>query len=406
MKENDFLDGISNIEPDVVERFISMDNKLQKKANKPKSKVTWLRLGAIAACFVLIFGAVIIGLMLRKDEPGVAPDTNNNDRYKNSTILSTEYGIIWPWKYQTVYEKYSSIDIDGAKFIGRSRELPASYVGKKIGSYKATGYDDTSDDVYHEYFDAYEIKNIASDRLIAVNMENHYYIFISENYNPPATWGGVLEVYSLSQYIELNRFSVEEKGKDKTYRLLNDDSYIWNVLKDVKDAEAADSVDRHENRGNFISFTITSEALGVYKKAMYITENGYVWTNIFDFECLYFIGDDAAGKIIKYAKENSTEAEFEPYNKTIAGEVVEITDDYILIDDSILCKEPADGITYKVIIDGIKISRYIDCNIVKVGSTVVVSYEGDIDVKNGNSISKAILISEGVLFDGDVFIPE
>ena len=38
MKENKFLDGVSNIEPDVVERFVKMDNKLQKKANKPKSK--------------------------------------------------------------------------------------------------------------------------------------------------------------------------------------------------------------------------------------------------------------------------------------------------------------------------------------------------------------------------------
>ena len=30
MKENEFLDGVSNIDPDVVERFVSMDNKLQK----------------------------------------------------------------------------------------------------------------------------------------------------------------------------------------------------------------------------------------------------------------------------------------------------------------------------------------------------------------------------------------
>ena len=32
----------------------------------------------------------------------------------------------------------------------------------------------------------------------------------------------------------------------------------------------------------YISFTITSEALGVYKHAMYITEDGYFWTNAFN----------------------------------------------------------------------------------------------------------------------------
>ena len=77
MKENEFLDGVSNIEPDVVERFVSMDNKLQEKANKPKSKGIWLRFGAIAACFCLIVSAIIIVPMLREDDPGIIPGTDN-----------------------------------------------------------------------------------------------------------------------------------------------------------------------------------------------------------------------------------------------------------------------------------------------------------------------------------------
>ena len=73
MKENEFLDGVSNIESDVVERFVSMDNKLQKKDNKPKSKGIWLRFGAIAACLSLIVSAVIIAPMIRRDNPGTIP---------------------------------------------------------------------------------------------------------------------------------------------------------------------------------------------------------------------------------------------------------------------------------------------------------------------------------------------
>lgn len=69
MKENDFLDGISNIGSDVVERFVSMDNRLQKKAHKSKTKSIWLRFGAIAACFLLIVSAVIVVPMLKEDDP-------------------------------------------------------------------------------------------------------------------------------------------------------------------------------------------------------------------------------------------------------------------------------------------------------------------------------------------------
>ena len=81
MKENEFLDGVSNIEADVVERFVSMDNKLQKKSNKPKSKGIWLRFGAIAACFLLIVSVIIAVPMLREDDPGVInpPDETGND---------------------------------------------------------------------------------------------------------------------------------------------------------------------------------------------------------------------------------------------------------------------------------------------------------------------------------------
>ena len=80
MKKNEFLDGISNIAPDVVERFVLMDNKLQKKANKPKLKEIWLRFGAIAACFLLILSVILAVPMLREDDPGVilGPGTTDN----------------------------------------------------------------------------------------------------------------------------------------------------------------------------------------------------------------------------------------------------------------------------------------------------------------------------------------
>ena len=67
MKENEFLDGMSNIESDVVECFLTMDNRLQIETDKPKINRAWLKLTAAAACFALII-SVIIGIpMLRKE---------------------------------------------------------------------------------------------------------------------------------------------------------------------------------------------------------------------------------------------------------------------------------------------------------------------------------------------------
>ncbi len=65
MKENEFLDGVSNIESDVVERFVSMDNRLQRRANRSKAKRIWMRIGAVAACLAVIVGAVLAVPVLR-----------------------------------------------------------------------------------------------------------------------------------------------------------------------------------------------------------------------------------------------------------------------------------------------------------------------------------------------------
>ena len=104
MKENEFLDGVSNIEPDVVERFVSMDNKLQKKANKSKTKGIWLRFGAIAACFLLIVSAVIVVPMLREGDPGVIvpPDETNNDVGVNPGPEATDDPVINLYEYAVV----------------------------------------------------------------------------------------------------------------------------------------------------------------------------------------------------------------------------------------------------------------------------------------------------------------
>ena len=156
---------------------------------------------------------------------------------------------------------------------------------------------------------------------------------------------------------------------------------------------------------SYLSFTITPKLL-VSTSCSVCDGRRYLWTNAFNWQYLFNIGEDAAGRIIHYAKENSTEVEYEPYRNSVAGTIIEITEEYILVDDSILCKSPADGITYKVLLNDLRISRYVDYGIVKVGDIVQISYEGEIDETSGNTITGAISAFKATISDGDVLIPE
>lgn len=397
MKNTNLLDSMGRIDPKLI-ADASPDVPQKKSSSK-----AWMKWTSLAACFaiLIIVGVTILPLLMGDDvTPGVT-----DDRYKGNNIQVGELGVVFPWEYMTTAEKYVYLDVSGEKFSARQREISASYIGSKIGSFKATGFDNTVDDgIYTETFEVYEIKGISSDELVAAKIEGKYYVFISDEYNPPATFGQVMETYNLSEYIEFNRFSFKGDGVEENYHLINDDEYVWSILKSCTDAPCfTDEMAWHESKGNYISFTVTSEALGVYKRALYVTENGYVWTNVFDGAFIYDIGTEAAASIINYAKENSTETTYEPSHNAIYGKVVEIKDDYILVDDSILCKDPADGITFKVLLNDLRISRYIDCDIIKVGETVQISFEGEI--KN-NTVDSAIAVAMIIVSGEQVLIPE
>lgn len=381
------------------------DDLVADAAECKKHRNHWLKWGSLAACFaVLLIAATAI---LPSLFGGNVTPNGTNGRYKDYNIHAGESAIVWPWEYQTVYEKYASVEIDGIEYYGQGRAVSETLVSESLGNYTFVGYDEINDGKKNTAeFEVYKLQNIAQSQFVAVKMEDSYYVFKSSEYTPPSTLGELMETVNLSKVVELSRFSEKEDSPNSNHFVLNNDNYIWEVLTDCKSAVFVEDESWMVGDRDYLSFTITSDSLGTYKAALYVTEDGYLWTNAFDWQYLFYIGEEAAGKIIKYAKENSIETEYEAYRNSVAGTIVEITEEYILVDDSILCKNPADGITYKVLLNDLRISRYVDYGIVKVGDTVQISYEGEIDETNVNTITSAISASKATISNGDVSIPE
>ena len=367
---------------------------------KKKTKHSpWLKWGSIAACFALL---VIAGTAILPSLFG--GDGGTTDKYKDF-IQAGESAIIWPWEYQTVYEKYTELKFDGIEYLGRGREVSASHVGEIIGNHTVVGYDEiNSGKKYTKEFEVYKLKDAAQSQFVAVKMEGKYYVFKNDKYAPPSTLGELFNLVDLPKVIELNEFSENGDGPNKNHYVLKSDDYVWEVLAGCKNADFVEDDKWTVHKREHLSFTVTSETLGVYRVAMYVTADGYLWTNAFSYQYLFNIGEDAAGKIIKYAKENSAEAEYKPYQNRIVGKVVEVTDEYIVIDDTVLCNNPSDGTTYKVLLNDLRISRYVDHEIIKVGSTVQITFEGEID--EANIIDSAVSASNVKISGGDVLIPE
>ena len=397
MKTPRISEAIGNIPEDLVNGAVTY-----KRTSKKKSFIKW---GSIAACFmVMVMAAALIVPMFLGGDP---ISIGGIDRDYKGVISGSEGDIEFPWEYKLTYEKYYTVKYNGNDYRTRARAINESMLGEVLGTCTAQGVDSYTDKTYTETFDVRKINGVSEEKMIAVGMDNEYYVYFNDEVKCPATFGELLDAYNLSETLPLIKFSVNEGYKEKGYYQITDDEYIWQVLSECRNAEFYAENDKW-SRGdrNYLSFTATSEELGVYKKVFYITEDGYVSTNVFNYSYVYYIGEDAANKIITHAKSNATEAEREQYEYTIAGTITEIGDGYVLIDDTVLCKDKNDGMVFKILTEELIIRRYLECTNIKVGDTVAVNFQTKIVLGEDNTVSGAISMYRGTVTDSGMAVPE
>lgn len=136
-----------------------------------------------------------------------------------------------------------------------------------------------------------KIHGISEELMIAAGNEDGFYVYAADESTAPDTLGKLLELYGLSQNIELNYVTKCENYEEKEELLLDNDDEIWQILAGRSDAKLDNTSDFFERENRiYLAFTATSETLGVYNRVIYISEDGYFATNILDYEYSYFIG--------------------------------------------------------------------------------------------------------------------
>ena len=286
------VDAIGYIDDDLI--TAALEDPPRKRHNL---MIKWM---SVAACLALVMIAgILVPHFLRTA-------TIAESKYKYH-VSETERAIEWPWKYKTPAEKYPVVKFNGKQFTAKSQNsIHTEVMGEVIGNCVAEGLDSDTGKAYTETFEVRKIKGISEELMIAVGNEDGFYVYAADEEAVPDTLSKLLELYELSQNLELNYATKCEGYEEKEELLLDNDEKIWRILYGC--AKLDDTIDffERENR-RCLAFTATSEALGVYNRVIYISEDGYFATNIFDYEYSYFIGKEAAGQIISYVQKHSTE---------------------------------------------------------------------------------------------------
>ena len=397
MKPKNILDALNGVDFDLVEQAA------EKPPVKKPSRLKW---GAIAACAALVIGVGAL-LLFGQNSPLKTPKTprdTSNGRWSTDgrclLPVSGEIAMEWPWEYKTPMERYPGVTLNGVTYGTRAREIGEALLGEALGTCTATGYDVYTETSYPAQFEVRAIRGVDPEQLVAVELEGTWVVFLREGLPIPATLGDWMDACSLPENLRLEAFCTKEGYETTGWYLAESDETVWQVLSECRNAPGS-TEDWDLGDRKYISFTVTSEALGVYKQVLSVTEDGYLLTNLMEYGYVFEIGEDAAGRIIRSVTEHCRETEAEPYYPMLGGTLTEIGDGYILVDDTPLCANEEDGLVYKVLLDDPRASRCLKFpGDIDPGDFVVVEYSGTIDTAHENTVTGAFSIAEAIFMGG------
>lgn len=403
MNKDNLIDAIGHIDDDMLEPV----NKLRTR--RKKNKIIRSFSGLVAAGLILGISlyAGIHNRISKASGTTIVSIGGIERRYKaDISVLPGELGITYRWEDRTVDEQYSRLDINDGDFTTACSEIDASKLDKSIGIYTASGYDDYTGTEYTLPVNVYSVRGISEDRIVAAELDSKYYIYKNNTYNPPENLGQLFDEANLWENLKLDYFYDTKDYIENGSYSLDGSAYILEILSECKDAEYAGNDSRTFDYKNRIDFSITLDDLGVYMRGLQINSEGYLLTNIFDYGYIYNIGAEAAKKIIAYAEKNGISAATRPYYYYLSGIVTELTEDYLIIDDSIKCAAASDGMCFKIPLDDIHAGRGVKYRDINIGDIAVVSFRGSIDTQADNTVTGIVEIDKGKLYNGNILVDE
>lgn len=377
----------------------------------------------VAACLavVLLTAVIVTGLnKVKSDEPADVPGSQaeaSGRRFQprpyNQAIAFSETAVIWSWEYMTENEKCQSAELNGIRYTCMSGDPleDVSEIGESLGKCTVIGVDMTVDKEYRSEREAFAVKGADTGLVIAVKLGSGYFIYRTLPESFPETLGDVFDPYGLESRQVFSRFESYE-GYTKLFEYTAGNGQ--ELVRMIAQCRSCKTLDITSAGNEYITdlkgiesvvFTVNCPELGICNKALRITKNGYIITNIFEAGYAFDIGTEMADKIITAALEQASKADPNEGDLVIGGRVTEIGEGYIKVDDTELCTQRDKGMVFKVLTGDLRIRRYIEYAVKpKIGDMVVVRYRGDIDPDG--TVSDVLRIARAEFSNGLLNVPE
>lgn len=331
MKQNEWNEGINGIDPALVEKYFKQKDKYKQRK---KRRSAFLRFGAIAACFVVIVGAVLTLPIIHQDS-GITPTTDGNSESEGT-------GNIRPLHWNDVSSFFGTSDVTQTPSemymkafceitsgvysnYKKGTSIDDSCIEEKITSVKIrTGWFQSWDgkevDVYEVNAELYEICGVDSKVAVAVkyleqpigDSIKRFYVYANVH----------AEAESIQAFLKMYNAEVYMNATERAFiRCYDGDSFVQSQYRINADAvgDITSMIIKLSSTASYSKYTDTDikeieKIIRACKKrlqinveiksggtigALYVLDNGYAYFLGFgNFFALYRIGDSSADALM------------------------------------------------------------------------------------------------------------
>lgn len=296
----------------------------------------------ISVCIVLILALIVVGIWQLIKYINIDPTYkkilkfpivyNMSDDASDEIVETELLAKVTPWDELSITNQYSELDFDGIRYSSRNKEISADLLIDKIGDYTAHGFDEINQISYTKNAEVYSVKDISSECVVAVKLQgvDACYAYTNPFYKPE-TLGDFIDSLNLKELLSFGTVSYNyDEIKGKTY--VNErvdftdviDETIWQKLLYDTTLKNVHS-DEKFYESTVISISVDADLLGYENIGLWITEDGYMHTNVLDTGKTFYIGKEKLDEFTNYLLDN---CDGERYVYTVVDETLGDTGDY------------------------------------------------------------------------------
>lgn len=229
-------------------------------------------------------------------------------------MIEESIAILPHWEDMTIVQQFPSVEYNSSNYDGKQGEVPEEMIGENLGTVTLTGLDEYTDTTHTKNASLYAINTISQKCAIALQFEGtiQYYPYINAYYRPE-TLEEFMNDLNLKEIVSFGSVWYNYEYRDKENNLKFDniefpdvsDEIIWQMLfSDISLKNVHDDNNIDVMSPQLMSVSVDIPILGYKNISCWVTENGYLVTNILDTGKAFYIGEDKVQEFINYITFN------------------------------------------------------------------------------------------------------